>query len=267
MTLVRKGQGGRRIIPPDTGAQLIEVPLAQQISVYLSRLRYSIPFPCTTEDAYFGMVPRAIESWYRAGVFEQQCVIPGRESNLLSTMFSTWEKTRVTRDYALQSNVLHVCVETAAEYIDSLKGIRGCERVFWFVAPAHVPLPRNSQQVPFFLAQDHPHYTALQEWAVKATFLEDEIAEAINIVTRYAAVVQSGAQLLHTWPELTSFCRFKRSAMGIARKDLEERVAAVVDKRDKEKVTDLLATTVLLPEKQPMLQAWVQFHTTRHTPV
>lgn len=264
MTLVRKGQGSRRIIPADTAGQLIEVPIPQQIDLYLSRLRYTVPFPCTKEDAYFGLVPRAIESWYRAGVFEAKTLRVGRESNLLNTMFSTFDKQRLTRDVVASSNILHVSVESDAEYIESLKGNRGCEKVFWFVAPPHVPLPRNSQMIPFFLAEDHPHYDTLVEWFKEATIIENEIVEAAQIVNRYASVISTRSQIQHTWPELLSFCRFKNRVTHCddAHLPLQERVAAVIDKQDIETVNTLLATAVLLPEKQPMLQSWVTFYNT-----
>lgn len=251
-------------IPLSQAAALAEVPLAQQVEDYLSRLRFTVPFPCTFEEAYFGLVPVAIEKWFRSGMFTEEMPKPGRDSNLLNTMFHTHEQQpRVTRDRAFPVNILHVCLESEQEYIEGLKGTRGFETIIWFDAPKHVPLPRNSQQTPFFLAADHPHHDAIKKWAGEAYILESEIQQALKAVQNYAGIVGSTSHIRSTWPELLNFCKCKNRVTHAdhTKVTLKEKVGAVVDITTMNMVTDLLTAAAMLPEKQPKLSAWAYFHT------
>lgn len=139
-----------------------ERTLCEQVESYLRRMRYSVPFPCTPEEGYFGCVPPAVKQWHTDGLFTMESRLPGRATNLLETMFSTAEKQPDRR------NILHVSVESADEFLEASRGNRGHEGVFWMEVPEYVPTPRFSQQCLFYLPDDHPFHDAINDWVEQA---------------------------------------------------------------------------------------------------
>ena len=220
--------------------------MRQQVEDYLMRIRHTLPFPCSYEDAYFGCVPPAVKD-----LFEVDMRQPGRASNLMSTMFATLDKTA-------KPNILHVCAESEEEY---RKG--EFENVFWFEAPQHAPLPRNSVQQPFFLPLDHPFHDPIKAWVEQAFAIEDELQTSLDLIDRYAAIVKTATQVKNTWPELLNFIHVGRHE-GLSNqvaKELRDRAAKVMRPTDKEALTFQLARAVMLPENPPPMQAWVKFYT------
>lgn len=227
-------------------AKIVQRSMRQQVEDYLLRIRHTLPFPCSFEDAYFGCVPPAVKD-----LFEMDVCRPGRASNLLSTMFATLERTA-------KPNILHVCVENEEEY---RKG--EFENVFWFEAPQHAPLPRNSIQQPFFLPADHPFRDEIREWVNQAFSIEDELHVSLDLIDRYSAIAKTATQVKNTWPELLNFVHIGQHAglSNQASRELREKAAKVMRPTDKETLTFQLARAVMLPENPPPLQAWVKFHT------
>lgn len=238
----------RPILVMGTGQALRmgDISMREQVAKYLHRLRFTLPFPCTPDETYFGCVPDAIRKWHDDGLFGADAPSPGKASNLLHTMFQSPFK-----------NILHVCVESQEEYVEAIRGVRGFEKVFWFRAPSYVPLPSNS---PFFLNNDHPHVTVLREWAAKAFELEDDIQRGLKLAEAFAAVAKTPAAVRYAWPELLHFVTFKR---GLERADGRSnlRAARAIRPTDKEHLIELLTTAAMLPEKNPPLAAWVNFYT------
>lgn len=229
---------------------LKDVTMRGQVEEYLLRIRHTLPFPCSFEDAYFGCVPAATKQ-----IFEMDSRGPGRAANLLSTMFGTMEKTT-------QPNILHVSVESQEDYLSAQKGNRGNEGVFWFTAPDHVPVPRNSTQTPFYLPDDHPFHDAINDWVEEAFKIEDELQTSLDLIERYSAIVKTATQLQNTWPELTNFVRIGRHE-GLSKQvahALREQAARVMRPTDKEALIEQLVRAVMLPENPPALRAWVKFY-------
>lgn len=232
-----------------------EKTLQEQVASYLSRMRHTLAFPCSSADAYFGLVPPAVKQWHNEGLFEMEAPLPGRSTNLLSTMFAT------NIQQAGRRNILHVSVEEADEYLEALRGNRGHEGIFWIEVPEHVPMPRNGVRTPFFLPSDHPFHDAINDWVEQAFKIEDEIDEALERVKMYEQVVKSPAQAVKLWPEMNNFVSFKRGAANNVSQDLRARADKVLTKAVRDIVIEQLARAVMLPEKRPPLQAWVRFFT------
>jgi hypothetical protein len=239
-----------------------EMPIPQQVEWYLKRIRHTLPFPCSIEDMYFGLVPPAVKKWHDEGVFEaSDGQLPGRTSNLLQTMFATSDTN--VRGLA-RANILHVSADPPEVYLEAQRGNRGCEEIFWVRTPWHVPLPRNSMQTPFFLAEDHPFYCEIKKWLLEATAIEQELQTSLELTTRYAQIVETYTQVYNTWPELLSFVRFKNKTRAPSRQVsqvLRERAAKAMRPTDKEVLITQLARATMLPESPPPLDAWVKFFT------
>jgi len=238
-----------------------ERSMREQVEAYLSRIRHTLPFPCTPEECYFGLVPPAVKQWHDEGLFEDASPKPGRASNLLATMWQTPER----HTYAtMRPNILHVSVEEEDEYLEAVRGNRGCEGIFWFEAPPHVPLPRNSMQTPFFLPKDHPFHDAINDWVEQAIAIEDELQTSLTLIERYSAIVKTATQVKNTWPELMNFITYKNSG-GLSNqipRTLREQAAKVMRPTDKEALIFQLTRAVMLPEKENQpLSAWVKFYT------
>ena len=233
-----------------TAMPLKDATMRGQVEDYLQRIRHTLPFPCSFEDAYYGCVPPQMKA-----IVELDAQSPGRASNLLSTMFGTTERTALP-------NVLHVSVESQEEYLSAQKGNRGNEGIFWFEAPARVPVPRNSTQTPFYLPDDHPFHDAINDWVEQAFAIEDELRTSLELIERYSAIVKTATQLKNTWPELTNFVRIGRHE-GLSNqvaKTLREQAAKVMRPTDKDALIEQLVRAVMLPENPPALQAWVKFY-------
>lgn len=225
--------------------------MRQQIEDYLLRIRHTLPFPCSYEDAYFGCVPPTVKE-----ILNIDTLQPGRASNLMTTMFATTERTA-------KPNILHVSTEDAAEYRNALAGRTGFESVFWFEAPPHAPVPRNSLQQPFFLPEDHPFHDEIMEWVRQAFLIEDELQRSLDLIDRYSAIVKTATQVKNTWPELLNFIHVGRHE-GLSNqvaKELREKAAKVMRPTDKEALTFQLTRAVMLPENPPPVRAWVKFYT------
>lgn len=237
-----------------------DIPMREQVAKYLHRLRFTLPFPCTPDETYFGCVPDVIRKWHEDGLFDGNNPLPSKASNLLLTMFQTKRPLIAAGD----TNILHVCVESQEEYVEAIRGTRGFEKVFWFRAPEHVPLPRNSRQTPFFLNTDHPKASTLHDWAKHAFEIESEIDRAMRIIDVYSKLVSTAAQVRYTWPELLNFVTFKRMNEPLPyneREPLKTKAARVVRPADKEHLITQLTTAAMLPERNPPLTAWVNFYT------
>lgn len=232
-------------------AKVAQRTMRQQVEDYLLRIRHTLPFPCSFEDAYFGCVPPAIKE-----LMESDARKPGRATNLMSTMFATLDKTA-------KPNILHVSAEDEREFLEAQQGRRGNETVFWFEAPPYVPVPRNSVQHPFYLPEDHPFHDEIMNWVRQALLIEDELQVSLDLIDRYSAIVKTATQVKNTWPELLNFIHVGRHE-GLSNqvaKELRDRAAKVMRPTDKEALTFQLARAVMLPENPPPMQAWVKFYT------
>lgn len=235
-----------------------ERTMREQVDTYLSRMRHTLPFPCTGEQLYFGCVPPAVKQWHTEGYFESETPLPGRAGNLLATMYASSEKPQSGK-----RTVLHVSVESQEEYIEAMRGSRGHEGIFWIRVPPHVPVPRNSTNTPFFLPEDHPFHKEINDWVEVAYNTEDEIQTSLALVEQYQNIVKTATQVKNTWPELMNFINFKNSG-GLSNqvaKELRERAAKVMRPTDKESLIMQLTRAVMLPETSPPLTAWVKFYT------
>lgn len=239
-----------------------EMPLPQQVEWYLRRIRHTLPFPCSMEDMYFGLVPAPVKKWHDEGMFEvSDGPLPGRVSNLLQTMFATSD-TNIKG--MARANILHVSADSPEVFLEAQRGNRGCEEIFWVRTPWHVPLPRNSMQTPFFLAADHPFHDEIKRWVAEANTIERELQTSLELTTRYSKVVETYTQVYNTWPELLNFVRFKNRTRAPSKQvsnQLRERAAKAMRPTDKEMLITQLARATMLPEDPPPLDAWVKFFT------
>ena len=121
-------------MPRPPTARMGEVPIREQVERYLHRLRYSLPFPCSSDEMYFGCMPPEVERWKEKGMFDtHREVPPSRASNFLNTVHTHTQPTN--------TGILHVSVDCVAEYVSAMQGNRGFEAVFWFRPPPNVPIP------------------------------------------------------------------------------------------------------------------------------
>ena len=114
---------------------------------------------------------------------------------------------------------------------------------------------------PFYLNEDHPHYTVLLEWFDKVRDLEEQIQKATRLIGSYSKLCSTYAQIQRTWPELLHFVRFKHMTSTAVSDKLVATTNRFMKPHDKEGTIELLATAVMLPEHTPMLAAWVNFYT------
>lgn len=250
-------QPGPLIIGSPAAAMRVRT-LREQVEHYLSRMRHTVPFPCSTTDAYFGCVPVHVKQWHADGLFEMESPLPGRATNLLATMFATAEKQD-------RRNILHVCVESAEEYLEAQRGNRGYEGIFWIEVPEHVPIPRNSKQTPFYLPDDHPFHDVINEWVEQAFTVEDEIQESLSLIEKFSpGFTSSATEITNLWPELMNFVHVAGARQGLS-KQVAYRLREAFDKSvtpgARNEVTTQLARAVMLPANRPPLQAWVRFYT------
>lgn len=232
--------------------------IREQVESYLSRMRHTVPFPCSTIDAYFGCVPVAVKQWHTDGLFEMDSPLPGRATNLLTTTFATSEKQE-------RRNILHVSVESQEEYLEATRGSRGHEGIFWIEVPEHVPVPRNSTQTPFYLPDDHPFHDVINDWVEQAFAVEDEIQQSLSTIEKFSARFTSSAtEVSNLWPELLNFVHVTGVRKGLSRQvtyRLREAFEKQISAAERNEITTQLARAVMLPEKRPLLQAWVKFYT------
>jgi hypothetical protein len=238
-------------------ARMGDVSMREQVARYLHRLRFTLPFPCNRDEMYFGLVPLEVMHWKDRGMFDANCdVPPSRASNFLSTLH--------THLMSVDSAVLHVSADSMDHYLEATHGSRGFESVLWFRPPLNVPVPHNSMSSPFFLNIDHPFYAEIMVWLDKALLLEEEIQSATKIVEMYSKLASTHTQVHHTWPELLNFIRLRHMVSvpspSIAGR-LKTTVERVMKNHDKAGIIEMLATAVMLPEKIPILPAWVNFYT------
>lgn len=234
--------------------------LHDQIWRYMKRLHVAYPLPVTREQAYFGCMPLAILDLHSKGVFRPgQEKKPGRGSNLLHTMFAGFADQSTAQNPLSAGVALHVCSDTAANYTTGINGTEGFERVFWFMAPEYLPMPRNSAQSPFFLPHDHPNRKELIEWQDTVTKVEEDISTLLVIID---AIQKRGAvtsDIHHVWPELLSFARFQTRVSSMTPAARSELIAMIDPV--KQRLVELLTTAVMLPENPPPRTAWVGFYT------
>lgn len=257
-----KGGPARRRLPvlnEDLQAQDL---FTVQIMRYLRRLPPTLPMPCTTAEAYFGLVPDQIRQWYDKGLFSEEAPLPGKAGNLLHTMMYTFEMTSATASFnplaGSRHTVLHVSVESQEDYVTAMHGGRGHEKIFWLQAPQFAPLPRNSVQTPFWLPLEHPYHTALMGWYDRAEALQKQLDMAKACMAALDDCVDRRDDLRKAWPEIISFLHMRneirpgRLTVAAIKKRLED--------YDLKTITDMLATATLLPEKPEALGGWVGFY-------
>jgi|SRR5262245_12551967 len=238
-----------------------ERTMREQVEAYLSRMRHTLPFPCSGTELYYGCVPAAVKQWDNEGFFDTETPLPGRAGNLLATMYASSEKTPAGAK--TRHTILHVSVESQEEYLEAMRGSRGHEGIFWIDVPNNVPVPRNSTNTPFFLPEDHPFHKEINDWVEVAYNTEDEIQTSLELIERYSALVKTATQVKNTWPELMNFITYKNSG-GLSNQvshELRKKAAEVMRPTDKESLILQLTRAVMLPETSPPLKAWVKFYT------
>lgn len=230
-----------------------------QVERYLTRLRQTVPFPCTMEEAYFGCVPDVVYRMYKDGYFEEEGPPPGKMSNLVSTMFATYEKQSVIT----RQGILHIAPLSEEDYRQVQVGSGGYEYVFWIRAPRHCPTPRNSNTHPFFLPNDHKFSKQIREWVDKAYHLESEIERAVNLVNAFSEVADTPTKVKVAWPELLHFVTFQQGfgqALNRATRIIVTQEALkAAPQEHRAKVLEMLSTSVLLKEEVEA-NAWVKFY-------
>jgi hypothetical protein len=221
-----------------------------QLEAYLSRMRRTLPFPCTTEECCFGLMPEFIAGWRK----EDGLVQIGRKTNLALSMTRTYD-----------GQIIHVCTEDSSEYIAARLGHRGYEKVFWVRAPRGIPVPVDHKRLPFILPDDHPHGAAIRKWVDEAMLIETEIEKSLLAIDRYFGIVKTPTQIKNTWPELMNLIHFKGNTVGALSNQLSQQIRAkinaAVSPAEREHISTQLARALMLPEQRADLQAWAKFYT------
>lgn len=253
-------------VPPskrqaDVGDLQEQEPFPAQIAPLMRRLRHTIPFPVKKEDMYFGLVPPAVKDWHKRGLLSEEPCIPSKVGNFLRTVSYSFGDKSATGPFNPLTrgihNILHVSMEKDEEYLEAERGSRGHERVFWFRTPANVPTPRRNTD-PFWMPPDHPKASTVIEWYEQAVELENYIGHIMTTMALLERQQVSKNDLQHVWPQIVSFIKWRnevRPASQINQRSIRERLRHV----DREKITDLLATAIMLPDPKNQLAAWTGF--------
>ena len=220
----------------------------EQVDRQLIRLRQTVPFEFSPQEVYDGCMP-ADTKYIRL----DHDARPGRMSNLMSTI--VWNA-------AGSEAVLHVSVETEADYKEARKFGGGFKQVFWFYPPSMVPVPSNSHRTPFWMPLDHPLRQSVREWVMSATRVESDIHFAASSIDSFSKLSRTPGNLASLWPELMHFVHIKEGDTRVHRDAnlMRQKFEGMMAKRLRDKIIDLLATAVMLQDRPP-LPAWVGFHT------
>lgn len=222
-----------------------DLPIRDQLDRYLKRLRRTVPFPITPEEAYFGCMPAVIQRMYQDSLFEQGTSKQGRVSNLLLCL--TTNKENNNDD---QPNIAHVTVE-------------GGDETFWFIAPSGCPTPVYRHGTQFDMPEDHPHRAALEQWVLSCLKIEDGIQRAFAAIAKLESNGPGPHGVAVGWPELLHFIKYKKVVPPMPTADarrFKERLDREISPIERLNTIELLTTCVMLPEKDTPLTAWVNFH-------
>lgn len=217
---------------------------SQQVAVYLNRLRYTVPFPVTPEQTYFGCMPEVIFRMHVEGLLDPLRVVTGKVGNLLSCL---------TRSGADKPNIIHIHLDDTT--------------VFWLEVLPGLPTPLYRRANTIEMPPDHPHAATIKGWVGQCVFIEHGIQRAMAAVTKAEGHCQSGSTWNAAWPEIMNFINCKKVApiSANAAKHLRERVLRECRAAEMEFTTELLATAVMLPDKKARLNAWVNFHSEEYS--
>ena len=224
-----------------------DLPVRDQLDVYLKRLRRTVPFPISPEEAYFGCMPAVILRMHQDSLFEKGTPKPGRVSNLLLCLTTNTDSTPRGEP---NLNIAHVNVE-------------GGDETFWFMAPDGCPTPVYRHGTQFHLPDDHPHRAALVSWVQSCLKIEDGIQRAFAAIAKLEIRQGGTAYIAAGWPELLNFVRFKRCMPSIpkeAARKFREEIDREISLAEKTLTVELLTTGIMLPEKDVPLKAWVNFY-------
>ncbi len=226
------------------GAGNVSRSVSDQVSMYLNRLRYTVPFPVTPEQTYFGCMPEVVFRMHVEGYFRPENKPSGKVGNLLGCL---------TRSQVVDGapNIVHVSLGADSP------------EVFWFEAPEGMPSPLYRRADAFFFPDDHPHRAEIIKWTRQALSIEQGIQKVKGVVMKVEQHLGAGGPLWRAvWPELLNFVKLRTSPaapLNITR-SMQDAVKREVTPMDRELTTDLLATCVMLPAKPRRLTAWVNFH-------
>ncbi len=248
-----------RPIPRLGGAELKkaigDVPIRDQLDVYLKRLRRTVPFPITPEEAYFGCMPSVISRMHQESLFDKGAPKPGKVSNLLLCLTRSGVHDPHVK---AMPNIVHVNLEGSDVY--SKKA--GAEDVFWFIAPDGVPSPVYRHGEQFYLPEDHPHHVAIRQWVYSCLKIEDGIQRAFAAIAKLESNLANISHVAVCWPELMNFIKFRRIVSGPTAdaQRSRERIERSITPAERLNTIELLTTCVMLPEKNTPLSAWVNFY-------
>ncbi len=223
-------------------------PIREQLDRYLKRLRRTVVFPITAEEMYFGLMPAVVKRLHEEGAFETALAKSDRVENFtkcLTTPGNDHFSGLKLKDESL--SVYHVADNET-------------DAMMWMYSPDGVPVPIYRAGSPFVLPLDHPHREAIQKWYASALKVEDGIQAVFGALAKLEIFAKSGAEVAAAWPELLNFVKYRRIMPSLppahARKihaQSEREIPATV----KRFCTEMLATCVMLPERNIPLMGWV----------
>lgn len=242
----------KRPIPIGHGmpASIGDLPIRDQLDHYLKRLRRTVPFPVSTEDAYFGCMPVVVRRMEEEGMFVPGAKLSDRAQNLMQCLTSASDagSNSLTRNQN-KTNVVHVGTKS--------------DDVFWMYTPENLPVPVYRMGTPFELPLDHPHYDALITWVEQCLKIEDGIQRVFASVAKLEAITQTAAGITAAWPELMHFVKYRRVTPPIPptmQKTMRERAQREINPAEQRNALEILSTCVMLPEVTPPLTGWVNFY-------
>jgi hypothetical protein len=224
-----------------------DLPIRDQLDPYLRRLRRTVTFPTTSEEAYFGCMPVVVKRMAEEGMFIPGAKLSDRAQNLMQCLTSSTDGSQTKHNGKL--NVVHVGTKT--------------DDVFWMYTPENLPIPVYRMGTPFELPLDHPCYDKLTKWVDQCLKIEDGIQRVFAAIAKLEVQAKSGAEVTAAWPELLNFLKYRRifpplpAAHG---RKLREGLMREISAEERRFVTEMLATCVMLPERNLPLTGWVNFY-------
>lgn len=228
-------------------SEAIRYSLRTQLTDLLPRLRQTLPLPVDPVRIYKGAFGPQVAQWF-----------VGRVPTALHHRSVAYRN--LLRATARQ-DIIHFNL-TVPDKIDDWSD-RNPDQPFW-IRMADAPVCPVSKLNPFLLEEDVRNDPLLQEWYRKADLMETELRYFHDLIYRLAPLFASRNDIALAWPEAVravpaivegrQIPPVRATASRISH--IKERMQNIITYAEKAKLSDLLATAVMLPSDFKLM-AWI----------
>jgi hypothetical protein len=228
-------------------SEVFRIKVRTTLTGLLPRLRGTLPIPLTHKEIYAAAFPHArLCDW----------LYDPLPTDMRNNALPYINMAACTR----RASVVHFSLQTREE-LDVL-GENDLPETFWLLFDRHVAAPESGGV--FLLTQAMRNTPALRNWYHEARKLDDLISDMECNIYAAAAGISTPTELMLAWPEVAA--AVPGLSVPIAKKRIAARSPNLKLKRAKvetffppdkmQRLSDLLATAIMLPEAQ-ILKAWV----------